>query len=76
MKRNYGQDVAGTARVGLRIMMVPEELQGTILEHADRLHNYARVHKDVVMLLIAMGRQLGPNAMDVGYVGEDSHLSV
>ena len=36
LKRDYGQ-VAETARVGFLILNVPDELQGTVLEHADRL---------------------------------------
>ena len=73
MKRDYQQDVAETARVGLLIMMAPDELQGTILEHADRLQNYVQVKEKMVMLLDARGRLHDPNAMDVGYAGEDSH---
>ena len=34
LKRDYGQEVAETARVGLLILMAPDELQGTVLEHA------------------------------------------
>ena len=73
LKRDYQQDVAETARVGLLIMMAPDELQGTILEHADRLQNYVQVKEKMVMLLDARCRLHDPNAMDVGYAGEDSH---
>ena len=37
LKRDYQQDVVEAACVGLLIMMAPDELKGTILEHADRL---------------------------------------
>ena len=43
-----------------------------ILEHADRLQSYAQVKEKMVMLLGARGRLHDPNAMDVGYAGEDS----
>ena len=36
LKRDHTQDVADTARVGLLIMMAPDELQGTIFDHAGR----------------------------------------
>ena len=53
LKRDYQQDVAETSRVGLLIMMAPDELQWTILEHADRLQNYVQVKENMVMLLDA-----------------------
>ena len=71
LKRDYKQEVAETARVGLLILMAPDELQGTVLEHADRLRDYAQVKEKMVMLLDARGRLKDPNAMDVGYAGED-----
>ena len=40
-----GQEVVETARVGLLILMAPDELQGTILEHADRLREYRQVRE-------------------------------
>ena len=45
-------------------MMAPDELQGTILEHADRLQNYVQVKEKMVMLLDARCRLHDPNAMD------------
>ena len=74
MKRDYGQDVAETARVRLLIMMAPEELQETFFEHADHLQNHALIEEKMVMLLDARGRLHDPNAIDVGYAGEDSHF--
>ena len=74
LKRDYGQEVAETARVGLLIMMAPDELQRTVLEHADRLQNYAQVKEKMVMLLDARARLHDPNAMDVGYaVAEEQY---
>ena len=70
-RRDYGQEVAETARVGLLIRMAPDELQGTVLEHADRLRDYPQVKEKMVMLLDARGRLKDPNAMDVGYAGEE-----
>ena len=43
LKRDYGQEVAETARVGLLILMAPDELQRTVLEHADRLREYRQI---------------------------------
>ena len=43
LKRDYGQEVAETARVGFLILMAPDELQGTVLEHADRLREYQQI---------------------------------
>ena len=43
LKRDYGQEVAETAKVGLLILMAPDELQGTVLEHADRLREYREI---------------------------------
>ena len=69
LKRDYGQEVAETARVGLLILMAPDELQGTVLEHADRLREYKQVKEKMIMLLDARGRLKDPNAMEVGYTG-------
>ena len=71
LKRDYGQEVAETARVGLLILMAPDELQGTVLEHADRLREYRQVKEKMVMLLDARGKLKDPNAMDIGYAGEE-----
>ena len=70
LKRDYNQDVAEPARVGLLILMAPDDLQGTILEHADRLREYVQVKEKMTMILDARGRLKDPNAMDVGYTGE------
>ena len=43
LKRDCGQEVAETARVGLLILMAPDELQGIVLEHADRLREYRQI---------------------------------
>ena len=71
LKKDYNRDVAATAKVGLLILMAPDDLQGTVLEHADRLRDYAQVKEKMVMLLDARGRLRDPNAMDVGYAGEE-----
>ena len=71
LKRDYGQEVTETARVGLLILMAPDELQGTVLEHADRLREYRQIKEKMVMLLDASGQLKDPNAMDIGYSGEE-----
>ena len=71
LKRDYGQEVAEMARVGLLILIAPDELQGTVLEHADRLREYRQKKQKMVMLLDARGQLKNPNAMDIGYSGEE-----
>ena len=51
--------------------MAPGELQGTVLEHADRLREYRQMKEKMVMLLDARGQLEDPNAMDIGYSGEE-----
>ena len=60
LTRNCGHGVAETARIRLFIKMAPDELQKTILEHADRLQNYAQVKGKIVTLLDARGRLRDP----------------
>ena len=72
LKRDYGQEVPEECRVGLLIRMAPDELQGTILEHADRLKEYRHIKDKMVMLLDARERLKDPNAMDVGYAGAEN----
>ena len=71
LKRDYGQEVAETAKVGLLILMAPDELQATVLEHADRLREFRQIKEKMVMLLDARGQLKDPNAMDIGYSGEE-----
>ena len=70
-KRDCGQEVPETAMVGLLILMASDELQGTVLEHADRLREYRQVKEKVVMLLYVPGQLKDPNAIDIGFVGEE-----
>ena len=71
MKRDNGQEVPETARVGLLILMAPDELQGTVLEHTDRFREYRHVKEKMVMLLDARGQLKDPDAMDIGSSGEE-----
>ena len=71
LKRDYGQEVAETAKVGLLILMAPDELQATVLDHGDRLREYRQIKEKMVMLLDARGQLKDPNAMDIGYSGEE-----
>ena len=59
------------AKIGILISMAPDELQDTILQHADRLKEYKLVKEKMVGLLDARARLKDPNAMDIGYAGED-----
>ena len=56
-------------KVGLLIHMMPDDLQDTILQHADRLREYRLVKVKAVNLVDARARLRDPNAMDVGYYG-------
>ena len=71
LKRDYGQEMAETAKAGLLFLMAPDELQGTVLEHADRPREYRQIKEKMVMLLDARGQLKDPNAMDIGYSGEE-----
>ena len=51
--------------------MVSDELQGTVLEHADRLREYRQIKEKMAMLFDARGQLKDPNAMDIGYSGEE-----
>ena len=65
------QEVAGTAWVGLLTLVAPDKLRWTVLERADRLREYRQVKEKMVMLLDARGQLKDPNAMDIGYAGEE-----
>ena len=65
LKRDYGQEAAETVRVGLLILMAPDELQG------HRLREYRQVKENMVMLLDSRGQLKNPNAMDIGCSGEE-----
>ena len=56
-------------KVGLLIHMMPDDLQDTILQHADRLREYRVVEEKAVNLVDARARLRDPNAIDFGYYG-------
>ena len=47
--------------------MMPEELQDSILQHADKIKEYKLVKEKAVNLVDARARLRDPDAMDVGY---------
>ena len=53
------------------ISMAPDDLQDTILQHADRLKEYKLVKEKMVGLLYARARLNDPNATDIDFAGED-----
>ena len=59
------------AKIGILISMAPDELQDTILQHADRLKEYKLVKDKMVGLLDARPRLKDPNVMDIGFARED-----
>jgi hypothetical protein len=69
IERDYEQKFTPMMKVGLLITMLPEELQDTVLQHADRLKDYKLVKDKVLNLVDAKARLKDPNAMDVGYAG-------
>ena len=60
LKRDYGQEVAETAKVGLLILMARDELQRTVLGRADRLRECRQIKEKMVMLLDARGQLKDP----------------
>ena len=70
LERDYGEQVSDMARIGILISMMPEDLQDTILQHADRLKEYRLVKEKVVNLVDARARLRDPNAMDTSWVGQ------
>ena len=69
LERDYQEKVSDMMKVGLLIHMMPDDLQDTILQHADRLREYRPVKEKAVNLVDARARLRDPNAMDVGYYG-------
>ena len=59
------------AKIRILISMAPDDLQDTILQHADRLKEYKLLRDKMVGLLDARARLKDPNAMDIGFAGED-----
>ena len=71
LERDYKEKMSDMAKIGILISMAPDDLQDTILQHADRLKDYKLVKEKVVGLLDARARLENPNAMDLGFAGED-----
>ena len=71
LERDCKEKTSDMAKIGILISMAPDELQDTILQHADRLKEYKLVKEKMVGLLDARARLKDPNAMDIGYAGED-----
>ena len=69
LERDYQEKVSDMMKVGLLIHVMPDDLQDTILQHADRLREYRPVKEKSVNLVDARARLRDPNAMDVGYCG-------
>ena len=71
LERDYKEKTSDMAKIGILISMAPDDLQDTILQHADRLKEYKLVKDKMVGLLDARARLKDPNAMDIGFAGED-----
>ena len=64
LKRDYNETVSDMMKIGLLIHMMPDDLQDTILQHADRLKEYRLVKEKVIALVDARARLKDPDAMD------------
>ena len=62
LERDYQEKVSDMMKVGLLIHMMPDDLQDTILQHADRLREYRLVKEKAVNLVDARARLRDPNA--------------
>ena len=71
LERDYKEKTSDMAKIGILISMAPDDLQDTILQHADRLKEYKLVKDKMVGLLDARTRLKDANAMDIGFAGED-----
>ena len=71
LERDYKEKTSDMAKIGILISMAPDDLQDTILQHADRLKEYKQVKDKMVGLLDARARLKDPNAIDIGFAGED-----
>ena len=71
LERDYKEKTSDMAKIGILISMAPDDLQDTILQHADRLKVYKLVKEKMVGLLDARARLKDPNAVDIGFAGED-----
>ena len=66
LERDFQETVSDMMKFGLLIHMMPDDLQHTILQHADRLWEYRLVKDKAVNLVDARAQLLDPNAMGVG----------
>ena len=71
LERDYKEKASDMAKIGILISMAPDDLQDTILQHADRLKEYKLVKYKMAVLLDARARLKHPNAVDIGFAGED-----
>ena len=69
LERDYREQISDMTKIGLLIHMMPDDLQDTILQHADHLQGYKAVKEKAVGLVDARQRLRDPNAMDIGYAG-------
>ena len=71
LERDYKEKTSDMAKIGILISMAPDDLQDTILQHADRLKEYKLVKDKMAGLLDARARFKDLNALDIGFAGED-----
>ena len=69
LERDYKENISDMMKIGILIHMMPEELQDSILQHADKIKEYKLVKEKAVNLVDARARLRDPDAMDVGYYG-------
>ena len=73
LKRDFKETVSDMMKIGILIHMVPDQLQDTILQAADRKADYKTIKEKVISLVDARARLRDPNAMDIGFTGCPDH---
>ena len=69
LERDYKENISDMMKIGIFIHMMAEELQDSILQHADKIKEYKLVKEKAVNLVDTRARLRDPDAMDVGYHG-------
>ena len=69
LERDCKENISDMMKIGILIHMMPEELQDSILQHADKIKEYKLVKEKAVNLVDARPRLRDSDAMDVGYYG-------
>ena len=72
LERDHKENISDMMKIGILIRMIhmmPEELQDSILQHADKIKEYKLVKEKPVNFVDPRARFWDPDAMDVGCYG-------